>query len=123
MNTPDFEMAKMIFEVNPKSALVRRLSDIAVMILHWEQPVQPGTNGDLSADGIVGPDDIGVVITNWGSNCNQDLRIGDEGFITGQGTGGSRRAARPTGKTHSENAQPVANTPTRTALSYRRLQS
>ncbi|MFN8708815.1 MAG: molecular chaperone HtpG, partial [Planctomyces sp.] len=30
MNTPDFEMAKMIFEVNPKSALVRRLSDIAV---------------------------------------------------------------------------------------------
>ncbi len=65
------------------------LSDIAVMILHWEQPVQPGTNGDLSADGIIGPDDISVVITNWGSNCNQDLRIGDEGLISGQGSGGT----------------------------------
>jgi molecular chaperone HtpG len=29
MNTPDFEMAKMILEINPKSALVRRLSEIA----------------------------------------------------------------------------------------------
>lgn len=29
MNTPDFEMAKMILELNPKSALVSRLSDLA----------------------------------------------------------------------------------------------
>lgn len=30
MNTPDFEMAKMILEINPKSALVKRLSEIAI---------------------------------------------------------------------------------------------
>ena len=30
MNTPDFEMAKMILEINPRSALVTRLSEIAV---------------------------------------------------------------------------------------------
>jgi molecular chaperone HtpG len=30
MNTPDFEMTKMILEINPKSALVRRLSEISV---------------------------------------------------------------------------------------------
>ncbi len=30
MNTPDFEMAKMILEINPKSSLIRRLSEIAV---------------------------------------------------------------------------------------------
>ncbi len=29
MNTPDFEMAKMILELNPKSALVSRLSELA----------------------------------------------------------------------------------------------
>ena len=30
MNTPDFEMSKMIFEVNPNAALVKRLTEIAV---------------------------------------------------------------------------------------------
>lgn len=30
MNTPDFEMSKMILEINPKSALIRRLAEIAV---------------------------------------------------------------------------------------------
>ncbi|MEZ6042235.1 MAG: molecular chaperone HtpG [Planctomycetaceae bacterium] len=30
MNTPEFEMAKMILEVNPNSSLIRRLSEIAV---------------------------------------------------------------------------------------------
>lgn len=29
MNTPDFEMARMILEINPNSALIRRLSEIA----------------------------------------------------------------------------------------------
>ena len=30
MNTPDFEMSKMIFEINPNAPLVKRLSEIAV---------------------------------------------------------------------------------------------
>lgn len=30
MNTPDFEMARMILELNPQAALIRRLSEIAV---------------------------------------------------------------------------------------------
>jgi molecular chaperone HtpG len=29
MNTPDFEMAKMILEINPKSGLIKRLSELA----------------------------------------------------------------------------------------------
>jgi molecular chaperone HtpG len=40
MNTPDFEMAKMILEINPKSSLIRRLSEIA------ENP----TNADFIRD-------------------------------------------------------------------------
>jgi molecular chaperone HtpG len=40
MNTPEFEMAKMILEINPKSSLIRRLSEIA------ENP----TNADFIRD-------------------------------------------------------------------------
>ncbi len=43
------------------------LSDLSIILLHWNQSVTPGDllNGDPTGDGAVGIDDIGVVLGNW----------------------------------------------------------
>lgn len=43
------------------------LSDLSIILLHWNQSVTPGDllSGDPTGDGTVGIDDIGVVLGNW----------------------------------------------------------
>lgn len=45
------------------------LSDIALMITHWNTAVVPTTNGDTSADGFVGLADVAIAIQHWASTC------------------------------------------------------
>lgn len=45
------------------------LGDVALMITHWGQQVQPGTLGDASANATVGLEDVALVIGGWGTTC------------------------------------------------------
>lgn len=45
------------------------LSDIALMIEFWDDPVVPTTSGDTDGNGFVDLADLAIALLNWGENC------------------------------------------------------